>query len=440
MARKIKKKQVDENKRILVESIKEFSKEKNFSTKEILDILKDAIGKVLKKKYGDESNFTIVISEEEGDIQIMRERVVVPDLDLEDITKEIPLSEAMDIVPDIEVGEPLMDYVDFSFFSRLEINKIKQNIINGVRRIEHKHIFEKYEPLKGTIILVEVYKEGHTLRIKKDGRERRIRGVLVKHEGQEAFLPYEELNPKEKDNLKQQHNLRVLVKDVLEEKGAPLIIVSRRDNKFVEKLFEQEVPEIADGLIVIRKIARRPGHRAKILVESLDDRIDPVGACVGVKGIRISAVVKELNNEKIDIIPYTSNIPLLIERVLRPARVNKIELLDEPTKDGLPQANVFVPAEDIKKAIGPRGENIVLASRLTGYKLNIVNEQLEEDIPITEFDDVIPEEDIKKLQEAGFSYARKILLYTPDILSEMTKIPEEKLEKYIEAIKDEFSN
>ncbi|MDX2245841.1 MAG: transcription termination factor NusA [Bacteroidia bacterium] len=404
----------------LVDAFTEFSRFKNIDRATLMGVLEEVFRTMIRKEYGSDENFEIIVNVDKGDIQGFRERKVVEDFELEDETQQIPLSEALRIDADYEVGDDLAEEINFFSFGRKIIQTAKQTLTQKIRDLEKATIVEQYEDLKGTIIVGEVYQVWRN-------------EILILHEGNELTLPRTEQIPK--DRFRKGDTLRAVILEVNMKNNNPRIIISRSSPLFLEKLFEQEVPEIFDGLINIRGIVREPGERAKVAVESYDDRIDPVGACVGMKGSRIHGIVRELRNENIDVISFTSNDVLYIQRSLSPAKISSIKL-DETTRT----AQVYLKPEQISLAIGKNGLNIKLAGKLTGYQIDVYREidPDEEDIDLDEFNDEIEEWVIEELKRIGCDTAMSVLDLSKEELARRSDLDEETIVQVLKVLRAEF--
>jgi len=358
----------------LIESFSEFKEFKNIDRATMMRVLEDVFRSILRKKYGPEANFDIIINIETGDIEMYHLRLIVEEGEVEDPNLQISLSEAQQLEPDYAVGEDCIQQVFLDDFGRRSILNARQTLMSRIIELEKDELFRKYKDKRGEIMSGEVYNVW----------KREI--MVLDDEGNELILPKEHMIPR--DMYKKGDTLRAVIHEVNMDKGAPRIILSRTSPEFLERLFELEVPEILDGLITIKKIVREPGERAKVAVESYDDRIDPVGACVGVKGARIHGIVRELRNENIDVINYTTNLSLFIQRALQPAKITRMELDDTNKK-----ADVFLDADQVSLAIGKGGHNIKLAGKLSGYQIEVyrvnVETQDEDDVELDEFLDEI---------------------------------------------------
>ena len=404
----------------LVDAFTEFSRFKNIDRATLMGVLEEVFRTMIRKEYGSDENFEIIVNVDKGDIQGFRERVVVEDFELEDETRQIPLSEALQIDEDYEVGDDLAEEINFFSFGRKIVQTAKQTLTQKIRDLEKAGVVEQYEELVGTIIVGEVYQVWRN-------------EILVLHEGNELTMPRTEQIPK--DRFRKGDTLRAVVLEVSMKNNNPRIIISRASPLFLEKLFEQEVPEIFDGLINIRGIVREPGERAKVAVESYDDRIDPVGACVGMKGSRIHGIVRELRNENIDVISYTTNDVLYIQRALSPAKISSIKLNEA---DGL--AQVFLKPDQISLAIGKNGLNIKLAGKLTGYQIDVYREldPDEEDVDIEEFNDEIEDWVIEELKRIGCDTAKSVLSLSKEELVRRSSLEEETAGNVIAVLSAEF--
>lgn len=405
----------------LIESFSEFKDFKNINRPTMMRVLEDVFKTLLRKKYTSDQNFDIIVNPDKGDLEIWRHRDVVEDGAVEDRLAQVEISYAKKIEPDMEVGEELYEPILLESFGRRSVLAARQTLISRILDLEKDEVYKKYKDREGEIITGEVYQVW-----KKEI-------LLLDDDGNELILPKSELI--HADNYKKGETLRGVVKKVDFRNNNPVVIVSRTDPKFLEKLLEQEVPEVFDGLIVIKKIVRAPGERAKVAVESYDDRIDPVGACVGMKGSRIHGIVRELRNENIDIINYTNNNQLLIQRALSPAKISSIELDNEKKK-----AAVYLAQDQVSLAIGKGGLNIKLACQLTGYDIDVFRDTEEEemDIDLDEFADEIDEWMIDELKSIGCDTARSVLELSADELVRRTDLEEETVKEIIRILKSEF--
>ncbi|XOD68915.1 MAG: transcription termination factor NusA [Flavobacteriales bacterium AspAUS03] len=404
----------------LIDSFADFKNEKNIDQMSLMAILEDSIRGVLRKKYGSSDNYDIIVNPGQGDLEIWRNRIVVENGTVEDDNAQIALSAARKIEPDFEIGEEVTEKVVLDDLGRRAVLSLRQNLISKVSEYDNTSIYKKFKDKLGEVIHVEVY---HIL----------PRQIIMKDDEQnEMILPKQEQIPN--DFFRKGDPIFALVKKVDWKDGKPIAILSRSDVKFLEKLFELEIPEVADKLITVKKIARIPGEKAKVAVESYDDRIDPIGACVGMKGSRIHPIVRELRNENIDVINYTSNNQLYITRALSPAKVSMMEI-DEENKS----AAVYVKPEEISKAIGRSGQNIRLASQLTGYKINIFRDSpYDDDVELKEFSDEIEPHVIEAFHKIGLDTAKSILDCDIDDLVRRTSLEEKIIEQVFNILNEEF--
>lgn len=406
----------------LVESFSEFKDFKNIDRPTMMRVLEDVFKTLLRKKYGSDQNFDIIVNTDKGDLEIWRHRTIVEDGKVEDRLAEVELSVAKKVEPDMEVGEELYEEITIESFGRRAILAARQTLISRVLDLEKDEVYKKYKDRVGDIISAEVYQVW-----KKEI-------LLLDDDGNELILPKSEQI--KTDFYKKGDTIRAVVKNVELRGSNPLVILSRTDASFLAKLLEQEVPEIMDGLIVIKKIVREPGERAKVAVESYDDRIDPVGACVGMKGSRIHGIVRELRNENIDIINYTNNINLLLQRSLTPAKIEGIAL-----DDAKKRASVYLKPDQVSLAIGKGGFNIKLASKLTGYEIDVFRDtdtEVEDDVDLDEFSDEIEGWIIDELKAIGCDTAKSVLELDRDELVRRTDLEEETIDDVIKILKSEF--
>jgi transcription termination/antitermination protein NusA len=408
----------------LIDSFSEFKDDKLIDRVTLMAILEDVFRNALKKKYGSDDNFDIIINPDKGDMEIWRNRVVVADEDLDLENEEITLTEARKIEPDFEIGEEVSEEVKLIDLGRRAILALRQNLISKIHEHDNTNLYKQFKDLIGEIYTAEV----HHVRPKMV--------VLMDDDGNEIILPKEKQIPN--DFFKKGENVRGIIESVELKGNKPQIIMSRTAPSFLEKLFEQEIPEVFDGLITIKKVVRIPGEKAKVAVDSYDDRIDPVGACVGMKGSRIHGIVRELGNENIDVINYTQNIQLYITRALSPAKVSTVKIDEENKK-----AEVFLKIEEVSKAIGRNGQNIKLASQLTGYELDVIREgivQEEDDVELREFSDEIDEWIIEEFEKIGLDTARSIIDKDVADLVRRTDLEEETILDVINILKQELDS
>ncbi len=407
----------------LIETFSEFKELKNIDRATLMSVLEDVFRNMLLKNYGTDENFDIIINPDKGDLEIWRNREVVEDGALKDDNLEITLSEAKKIEDDYEIGEEVTDEVKFQDFGRRAILTLRQNLASRILELEKDNIYNIYKDKVGEIIIGEVYQIW-----KKEI-------LLLDEEGNELILPKSEQIPS--DYFRKGESIRAVVVKVDVRNNNPLIIVSRTSPVFLERLFELEVPEIFDGIITIKKIVRIPGERAKVAVESYDERIDPVGACVGMKGSRIHGIVRELRNENIDVINHTSNTQLYITRALNPAKVSRVNINEEEQR-----ADVYLDPEEVSLAIGKGGMNIRLAGMLTGYEIDVYREKAgdegEEDVNLSEFTDEIDAWVIDELKKIGCDTARSVLELSPEELEKRTDLEEETINEILDIFKAEF--
>ena len=405
----------------LIDTFSEFKELKNIDRATMMSILEDAFRSVLRKMFETDDNFDVIINPDKGDFEIWRNREVVEDGAVENAYTEISLTDAKEIDADYEIGEECSDEVRFQDFGRRAILNLRQSLSGMIMELEKDQIYAKYKDRVGDIITAEVYQIW-----KKEM-------LLMDDDENELILPRNEQIPS--DFFRKGDNVRAVVSKVEMRNNNPLIYVSRTSPIFLERLFELEIPEIFDGLITVKKIVRMPGERAKVAVESYDERIDPVGACVGVKGSRIHGIVRELKNENIDIINYTDNTSLLISRALSPAKVTSVKLDDETMR-----ASVYLEPDEVSLAIGKRGMNIKLASQLTGYEIDVYRESAndEEDVNLSEFSDEIDGWVIEALRAIGCDTAKTVLELTKKELLDRTDLEEETVDDVIGVLSAEF--
>ena len=407
----------------MIDTFREFKDTKNIDRATLVSVLEESFRNVLAKIYGSDENFDVIVNPDKGDFEIYRNRIVVPDGEVADENKEISLKEAREIEDDYEEGEEVSEQIDFAKFGRRAILNLRQTLASKVLELEHDSLYNKYKDRVGQVISGEVYQIW----------KREV--LLVDDENNELILPKSEQIPA--DQYRKGETIRAVILRVDNENNNPKIILSRTSPVFLEQLLEAEVPEINDGLISIKKIARMPGERAKVAVESYDDRIDPVGACVGVKGSRVHGIVRELCNENIDVINYTSNIKLFIQRALSPARISSINLDEENRK-----AEVYLQPEEVSLAIGRGGLNIKLASMLTEFTIDVYREvsdaDADEDIYLEEFDDEIDQWIIDAIKGIGLDTAKQVLNAPREMLIEKADLEEETVDHLIRVLKSEF--
>lgn len=405
----------------LTDTFSEFKEQKNIDRATMVRILEDTFRSVLVKQYGTDENFNVIINPNTGEFEIYRNRKVVEDGKVDNPELQISLSEAKKIDTDFEVGEDVSEQLELKDFGRRTILSLRQNLAGSFMDFEKDNIYQLYKERIGQIVTGEVYQVWK-------------REVLVRDdEGNDLILPKTEQIPS--DFFRKGDTLRAVVVRVEIKNNSPLIILSRTSPVFLERLFEIEVPEIFDGLITIKKIVRMPGERAKVAVESYDDRIDPVGACVGMKGSRIHSIVRELRNENIDVINYTNNVQLLIQRALSPAKINSINIIEETRR-----AEVYLAAEEVSLAIGKGGSNIKLASKLCDYEIDVFRETSasEEDVNLEEFADEIDGWIIDVLKQAGCDTAKAVIELGFDELNKRTDLEEETINEVLSILKAEF--
>ena len=406
----------------LIDSFREFKEFKNFDKETMMAILEDVFRNMIIKKYGSDENFDLIINPEKGDLEIWRNREIVKNGTVEDENEQVALSDALKIEDDFEVGEDVSEEIKLESFGRRSVLSLRQNLVGRIMEIEKDAIYQKYKVRIGEVINAEVYQIW----------KREI--LLVDDDDNEVVMPREHQIPG--DFFKKGDSVRAVVAAVELRNNTPRIILSRTAPEFLERLFEQEVPEIYDGLITIKKIVRSPGERAKVAVESYDDRVDPVGACVGMKGSRIHSIVRELRNENIDVINWTENEELLMARSLSPAKVSSITLKGESAR-----AEVYLKPDQVSLAIGKGGNNIKLAGLLTGYEIDVFREddESEEDVELMEFSDEIDEWILKEFIKIGCDTARSVLDLDEEGLISRTDLEAETVKEVIRILKKELS-
>ena len=414
---------IEEERPNMIETFKEFKDTKSIDRTTLVSVLEESFRNVLAKIFGSDENFDVIVNPDKGDFEIHRNRVVVADGEVEDENKEISLTDARKIEADYEVGEDVSEEVDFNKFGRRAILNLRQTLASKILELEHDSLYNKYKDRVGQIISGEVYQTW----------KREV--LLVDDENNELILPKGEQIPR--DQYRKGETVRAVIHRVDNENNNPKIILSRTAPEFLERLLEAEVPEINDGLIAIRKIARMPGERAKIAVESFDERIDPVGACVGVRGSRVHGIVRELCNENLDVINWTANTKLFIQRALAPAKVSSLTVDEENKK-----AEVYLQPEEVSLAIGRGGMNIKLASMLTGYTIDVFREldeqNAEEDIYLDEFSDEIDQWVIDAIKGIGLDTARQVLNAPREMLIEKADLEVETVDSVLNVLKSEF--
>ena len=407
----------------LIDTFREFKDTKNIDRTTLVSVLEESFRNVLAKLFGSDENFDVIVNPDKGDFEIYRNRIVVADGEVADENKQIALKDALAIEPDYEVGEEVSEPVNFAKFGRRAILNLRQTLASKVLELEHDTLYNKYKDRVGQVVVAEVYQVW----------KREV--LMIDDENNELILPKSEQIPA--DIYRKGETMRSVILRVDNENNNPKIILSRTSPMFLERLLEMEVPEIGDGLIAIRRIARLPGERAKIAVESFDDRIDPVGACVGVKGNRVHGIVHELCNENIDVVNYTTNVQLFIQRALSPARISSINVNEEEHK-----AEVYLHPEEVSLAIGRGGMNIKLASMLTEYTIDVFREvpedQVDEDIYLDEFSDEIDQWVIDAIKSIGLDTAKAVLNAPREMLVEKADLEEETVDQVLNVLRAEF--
>ena len=405
----------------LIESFSEFKDEKFIDRVTLMSILEEVFRNTLKRKYGDDDNFDIIINPDKGDLEIWRNRIVVEDESVEDENQEITLTEARKIEPDFEVGEDVSEEVKLIDLGRRTVLALRQNLVSRIHEHDNAIVYKQFVDLVGEIYTAEVHHIRHNV------------VILLDDEGNELIMPKDRQIPS--DFYRKGDNVRGVIESVELKGNKPSIILSRTSPMFLEKLFEQDIPEVFDGLISVKKVVRIPGQKAKVAVDSYDDRIDPVGACVGMKGSRIHGIVRELGNENIDVINYTNNTQLLITRALSPAKISSLKINEEKKT-----VEVFMDPEQVSKAIGRGGFNIRLAGQLTGYEIDVYREGAEEDVELTEFSDEIEGWVLEELKKAGLDTAKSVLEQEVEDLIKRTDLAEETILEIRKVLNAEFSD
>ena len=407
----------------MIDTFREFKETKNIDRTTLVSVLEESFRNVLARIFGSDENFDVIVNPDKGDFEIYRNRVVVADGEVEDENKEITLTEARKIEPDYEVGEDVSEKVDFNKFGRRAILTLRQTLASKILELEHDSLYNKYKDRVGQVISGEVYQVW----------KREV--LIVDDENNELMLPKTQQIPG--DMYRKGETVRAVILRVDNDNNNPKIILSRTAPIFLQRLLEAEVPEIADGLVAIRRIARLPGERAKIAVESFDERIDPVGACVGVKGSRVHGIVRELCNENLDVINYSSNTKLFIQRALAPANITSVNIDEENKK-----AEVFLKPEEVSLAIGRGGMNIKLASMLTEYTIDVFREvdenEADEDIYLDEFSDEIDQWVIDAIKGIGYDTAKQVLNAPRDMIVEKADLEEETVDNVLKVLRAEF--
>lgn len=412
---------------ILIESFSEFARQKGIDRPTMMNILQEVFRTMIKKKYNDDANFDIIINLDKGDLEIWRFREIVDDEFAEDSfdydeNKHVSLTEARKIEKDFEIGEELSQEIKIVEFGRRAVMMARQTLMQKIKDLEKDVLFQKYQELVGEIIVSEIYQV-----LSKEV-------LLIDGDGNELVLPKSEQIPK--DRFRKGENMRAVVNKVEMQNGVPKIILSRTSPLFLERLFEQEIPEVFDGVIAVKKVVREPGERAKVAVESYDDRVDPVGACVGMKGSRIHGIVRELENENIDVINYTENLELFVSRALSPAKVVSLKI-DKDKK----RVSVYMKPDQVSLAIGKAGLNIKLASKLVGYEIDVFRELEgveEEDVDLEQFTDEIEGWVIDEFKKIGLDTAKSVLAVTKSDLVRRTELEEETVDEVIGILQKEF--
>ena len=405
----------------LIESFSEFKDEKFIDRVTLMSILEEVFRNTLKRKYGDDDNFDIIINPDKGDLEIWRNRTVVENGSVEDENQEISLSEAQKIESDFEVGEDVSEEIKLIDLGRRTVLALRQNLVSRIHEHDNGIVYKQFIDLIGEIYTAEVHHIRHNV------------VILLDDEGNELIMPKDRQIPS--DFYRKGDNVRGVIESVELKGNKPSIVMSRTSPKFLEKLFEQDIPEVFDGLISVKKVVRIPGEKAKVAVDSYDDRIDPVGACVGMKGSRIHGIVRELGNENIDVINFTNNTQLLITRALSPAKISSLKINEDKKT-----VEVFMDPEQVSKAIGRGGFNIRLAGQLTGYEIDVFREGAEEDVELTEFSDEIEGWVLEELKKAGLDTAKSVLEQDVEDLIKRTDLEEETILQIRKVLSAEFSD
>jgi len=404
----------------LIESFSEFKDEKFIDRVTLMSILEEVFRNTLKRKYGDDDNFDIIINPDKGDLEIWRNRVVVEDGAVEDENQEISITEARKIEPDFEVGEDVSEEVKLVDLGRRTVLSLRQNLVSRVHEHDNGIVYKQFIDLIGEIYTAEVHHIRHNV------------VILLDDDGNELIMPKDRQIPS--DFYRKGDSVRGVIESVELKGNKPSIIFSRTSPKFLEKLFEQDIPEVFDGLISVKKVVRIPGEKAKVAVDSYDDRIDPVGACVGMKGSRIHGIVRELGNENIDVINFTNNTQLLITRALSPAKISSLKINEEKKT-----VEAFMEPDQVSKAIGRGGHNIRLAGQLTGYEIDVYRDGAEEDVELTEFSDEIEGWVLEEFKKAGLDTAKSVLEQDIEDLIKRTDLEEETILAVRNVLKAEFT-
>ena len=405
----------------LIDSFSEFKDEKLIDRVTLMVILEEVFRNTLKRKFGSDDNFDIIINPDKGDLEIWRNRIVVANGEVEDPNQEIELTVAQKIEPDFEVGEDVSEEVKLIDLGRRTVLALRQNLVSRIHEHDNAIVYKQFVDLVGEIYTAEVHHIRHNV------------VILLDDEGNELIMPKDRQIPS--DFYRKGDNVRGVIESVELKGNKPSIILSRTSPMFLEKLFEQDIPEVFDGLISVKKVVRIPGQKAKVAVDSYDDRIDPVGACVGMKGSRIHGIVRELGNENIDVINYTNNTQLLITRALSPAKISSLKINEEKKT-----VEVFMDPEQVSKAIGRGGFNIRLAGQLTGYEIDVYREGAEEDVELTEFSDEIEGWVLEELKKAGLDTAKSVLEQEVEDLIKRTDLEEETILEIRKVLNAEFSD